>query len=362
MRRVSRREILKAGAAGLGAAALGSLLPLPRDEARAASVEPKRLFIRDVMQELADGRLVFMWAFADETGPRIPGPILVARQGQALDLLIRNDSAQPHVLVVPGVAKTSLLTPGKEERLRFTAPKAGVYWYLDSLNEPVNRVLGLHGALVVLAPEAAGRRPTPYADPTPNVQRLFDALGRDEDFPGRPWSPERTRLWVFNQIDPRFNALAEQGRPVDPARLRAQFEPRFFTLNGRSGLFATTDPDTHIDAGQGEPWLIRSLNAGLATHSPHIHANHVFELSEDGVVRDNAYGVDTWMLPPLSRKDHLHPFVKPPDIPKAAWPPREESFPLHFTMHCHIEMSQTLDGGGYPWGCIADWSMLRPLA
>ena len=365
---MKRRELLKAGALGLGALALGSTLPGMRGIALAQSgpgpaPSPTRLRMVEALKELADGRLVYVWAFASGTGaPKVPGEVLVARQGQGVDLLVANELDEPHAFSIPGVVKSASIPPGGEARVRFTAPKAGTYLYLDPLDEPVNRVLGLHGAFVSLPPlPPAGRKQTPYGDPTPAVQRLFDDLGSAPQFPGDPWRPERTFVWLFHQIDPVLHGLAQAGRKIDPARFRESFEPRFFTINGRSGLFSAPAPDTHVDGFEGQPPLLRTLNAGLVTHSPHIHGNHVFQIAIDGVVQQDVFFLDTWSLPPLSRRDILHPLRKPPDVPPAAWPPREERFPLVYPMHCHVEMSQTFDGGGYPWGAVTDWSLLGPL-
>jgi hypothetical protein len=44
----------------------------------------------------------------------------------------------------------------------------------------------------------------------------------------------------------------------------------------------------------------------------------------------------------------------------AAWPPKEEPFPLLYPMHCHIEMSQTASGGQYPQGMVTHWELLGP--
>lgn len=120
-----------------------------------------------------------------------------------------------------------------------------------------------------------------------------------------------------------------------------------------------------IRGRQGQPTLIRSMNAGLCTHSPHIHGNSVFDLTmqvgDSVACSSNIFEVDTWTLAPLGRKDMLLPFERPPDIPTAAWPPRQEPFPLRYVMHCHSEMSQTAGGGNYPQGMVTHWEMTGHL-
>lgn len=228
---------------------------------------------------------------------------------------------------------------------------------------------------------------TPYSADTltAGASAMFDALGTDSPllpghFPGDPWRgfdndppdvatglPRHERIWVFNSIDPEFNKLAERGIPINPVEFVRENLPRYFTLNGLSGFDAAFDTRTVPKGFEGEPTLLRVLNAGLPHFSPHIHGNHVFELSgvdADGnvVVNENVIQRDTWAMAPLDRKDMLLPFRKPPDIPDTAWPPYDEPFPFKFPMHCHQEISQTSGGGNYPQGLITDWEMEGPLS
>ena len=47
------------------------------------------------------------------------------------------------------------IAPGATFSGTFTATQSGAFLYYDNLNEPVNRVMGLHGALVVRPAAAA---------------------------------------------------------------------------------------------------------------------------------------------------------------------------------------------------------------
>jgi hypothetical protein len=117
---------------------------------------------------------------------------------------------------------------------------------------------------------------------------------------------------------------------------------------------------------QGQPCLIRTMNAGLATHAVHIHGNHCMECTEsddlgNNVCETHVYERDVWQLKPLGRIDMILPFERPPDIPIGKWPPRDEPFPLRYVMHCHTEMSQTAGGGNYPQGAVTHWEMTGAL-
>jgi hypothetical protein len=182
------------------------------------------------------------------------------------------------------------------------------------------------------------------------------------------------------QTDPILNQRVLAGETVDPAQVRYWFRPRYFHINWLSG-FDTADHNGTVGeaaraAGraispsgrQGQPTLIRTINAGLVLHSLHIHGNHVFALTDvetttsQGIIHEtNVFERDTWRLQPLDRRDVLLPFDKPRDIPTAKWPPRDEPFPLRYVMHCHTEMSQTAAGGNYPQGLVTHWEMTAPL-
>ncbi len=377
---LSRRRFLKYSALGLAVVGSGVFLSrLYGLQAFAGSTSPPgqyKLSITEALVEQIDGRLVYMWVFEDlDRGrnpselPQVPGPVLQATAGVPITLEITNNLPQAHAFAIPGIFDSGLIFPGATGTFVITIPEAGTYLYLDPLNEPANRVLGLHGALVVLP--AAGN--TPYTHPTANVQALFNSLGTPSQFPGEPWERERTRIWLFHQIDPVVHEMAQRG--VDPREIAAflktpgQFTPRYFTINGESGAFAAHNHDITPEGRIGQPHLIRILNAGLTTHSPHIHANHVYVLSVNNVVQANLMLVDTWTMKPLDRVDWLLPFVRPPDIPGDPGTPLRDLIPeelalvvggvaqspLRYPMHCHTEMSQTAAGGNYPQGLVTDW-------
>lgn len=129
-----------------------------------------------------------------------------------------------HGFFIPGLANSKPIRPNKKKEFTFKAPKAGTYMYFDRLNAPVNRVIGLHGCLVSLTrtPVGKGNKFTPYGKPTANAI------------------------------------------------------PQYFTISGQSGHLSRNNPYICPNNRVGEPVLIRILNAGLWSHSMHIHANHVY--------------------------------------------------------------------------------------
>lgn len=367
---MNRRDFLKTGMAGIAFLSLKTLGCARSENYVGYEYD---LTIGAALFEMVDGKKVFMWAFIDpKQGAHMPGPVIMVDQAEPVRLHITNTLKEKHAFAIPGVVDSGPIAPGKSVTVTFTPPEPGTYMYSDPLNAPVNRVLGLHGAFIVKP--LTGN--TPYSSPTPAVQQLFNDLGTKDHFrpnAGFPlgWNdPGRSRIWLMHQIDPRFNAQAQAdylaGRPstVSAADMKANFLGRYFTINGKSGVFASHDPDTTIEGMIGQPMLVRILNAGLFTHSNHLHANHFYVTAVNGKVQDNVFFLDSYHIFPEDRVDWLVPFVRPPDIAGdekillSKLIPEELALalgnvpqsPLFYPMHCHMEPSQTAAGGNYPQG------------
>lgn len=371
---MNRRDFIKIGLTGMTAVVFGDAIRIPgifsRTEALAAEVVLD-LSITEAMLETVDLNQTYIWAFADATGPKFPGPTILAREGDTIRLRITNNLNEDHAVAVTDTRISSgAIPPGQTADLRFDAPPAGTYIYYDPLNPPVNRVMGLNGTLIVLP---GGGEITPYTGPTSQVDRLFRDLGNSPEFPGDRWRQERTWIWHLHNIDPRFNAMAQAGQAINRIQFRREFLPRYFFISGKQGFFSAHDPSISPHGRVGQPALIRAVNTGMSTHSLHPHFNHVFILSVNNEVRDNLWLVDAFTLPPLGRVDALMPFIRPPDIPPVAVlkggsnpqrlvrldAPEELALilgdgvqlsPFAYPMHCHTEMSQTMAGGNYPIG------------
>ncbi len=415
---MNRREFLKFSSCGLTFVAVGSTMPLlMRANPVFAHTGSSQLELDmvDVLAEMVDGGPqltpgvfgVPMWAFKINDSspigssgllgqPRIPGPAFIALEGDTIRMRIRNriENGGKHAFAIPGVVETRALDYDEREEIEFTAPRAGTYIYYDPLNAPVNRVMGLHGVLVVL-PNPVGNI-TPYSDPTANIRALFNDLGDEtKGFPGHPWDSARNAVWVFSTVDPVKNALAAastSGSGLSPSTFLDGYLPQYFTINGKSGFFGAQHHHTHGEEGGehghshptnrfdfdlqaniaisgrvGQPMLIRNVNAGLMWHSPHIHGNHVYELSRANLsssrtLHNNLPMVDTWTLAPGDVKDVLLPYIAPPDIQPGFWEKvaaetNQEKLPLFYPMHDHNEISNTAAGGNYPHGLVTHWQI-----
>jgi hypothetical protein len=380
---MNRRKFVSYGTGGIIGLAVGGFRRASAASAGAVQAAPERSFalaIDQAVVPMVDGKPVYMWAFnAGDGGPRVPGPVLRATAGETLTFTITNKLDEVHRFAVAGVAETGDIPPGGAATLTIQAPPPGTYLYLDPLNAPANRVLGLHGVLIVLpSAPAPGNQLTPYANPTAPMQRLFNDLTRADSMfatptphgpiAGGPWDPGKhgkDMVWVFNQIDERWNQRIQKGQAVTGEAMRKDFVPRYFTLNGKSGFYSAMDPETAPHGAVGEPVLIRTVMAGIGCQAPHIHGNHIFELSrrvlhEPIVPEDCLHERDTWMLDEGRIADVLLPYHLPPDI--WPWPPKdlaifERQLPFYYPMHCHNQPSNTAGGGSYPQGTITHWGI-----
>lgn len=374
-----RRSFLKASA--LGAA---SAVALPAASGAAATTTSTyfALTIAPANAQMIDGVMVYVLAyFRDST---LASAELRVREGQTITIDVINNDVAPHGFDIPGIPGATIpqIASGATARVSFVAPPAGSFLYVDPYKAPLNRILGLHGPFIVEPANGltSTGSPTPFSQAklTPQVAAVFNALGGGSPrFPGNKWDPvdpTREKLWLFSQTDPLINAAVAAKQTVDPAKVVSTFLPRYFTINGLSGFdtavhggHASPQAERIMASGrQGQPTLVRTMNAGLATHSVHIHGNHCMILTDSdaaGVhhLESNVYERDVWMLKPMHRIDVLLPFERPPDIPLAAWPMKEEPWPLRYVMHCHCEMSQTAGGGNYPMGAVTHWEMTGPL-
>jgi hypothetical protein len=410
---MDRRDFLKFGTAGIASA--GLCLPTGVGAQTVSGPTKISLSIDAIEVMMVDGLKIPMLAFGGlpiKTS-RVPGPVLRVKEDAYVEITIKNNRPEHHGFQIAGIAVPPVVIPPNAPAIfKFKAPAAGTYIYHDSHGgTPLHRLLGLHGVLVVEPASETTPYPTPYSldkisgPAQASIKALFGALGAPGRFPGNKWQrapsnvefSTQEKVWVLSSIDPKFNALIKPDGAINisdanalTTNLLKNFVPRYFTLNGRSGFDLHEDKEGQLAVCPanyiGEPTLIRTVNAGLCHHSPHIHGNHVFALAECELdptkpsvtkVSDNIFELDTWAMFPMQRQDILLPFEVPPDIPyevPVAKPDAaqaqfkrmvegkaQEPFPLRYVMHCHTEMSQTAAGGNYPQGMVMHWEIMGGL-
>lgn len=443
---MKRRDFLKLSAVGVATVILSSKLPgLGINNAYAAD-QSLEVFITDAVKEMVTHNEIneakcYFWIYrmranGVEVPPDCPGPTIVALKGDSIQIKVTNELDEPHSFFIPGLFDSGPIQPGQSFQGTFTASTSGAHLYYDNLNAPVNRMMGLHGALVVrpTVPTGVGNKFTPYDNPSTHVQNLFNEFGSTDCWPGLAWEqagpgtppapgenvsltgnsyapPFRTYVWLTHEASPRlFAEVGDYPAGLDyPAQefqnkflrspfspTRQNYNPEYFTVNGQSGFFAHASPYTTPTGRIGEPCVVHILNAGLWTHSMHLHANHFFVTGINGVSNENPIWVDVFGIYPMDRVDYTIPFMRPPSIPSVkgigiadtpmttvnglpCYPPLQEldlhfpelgvtalaqdgvtpvslaqrMSPLCYPMHDHTEPSQTAQGGNYNCGLIS---------
>jgi hypothetical protein len=365
---MKRRDFLKLSATGAVTLVLGSKIPWVGVSNVYAATQNLTITITDGLKDMhtqnTPSPLVdpnpppakcYYWIYkmnADgvDLPPDSPGPTICCVKGDTVNVSIFNDLDEPHSFFIPGIFDSGPIAPGATFNGTITASVTGAHLYYDNLNAPVNRVMGLHGAMVVRSttPVASGHNLTPYDNPTPHVQALFDAFGTSV-FPGLKWEegdpatntpPFRTYAWVLHQASPNLFEAVRTSAPGAGFRNPATFQqaflrdpfsftrdnniPQYFTINGQSGFFSHFSPTITPIGRIGEPVVIHILNAGLWTHSMHFHCNHFYvtydsSASNGGVfgggVSTNPIWIDIYNVDPMDRVDYVFPFMRQPNIP-----------------------------------------------
>lgn len=284
-------------------AALGLLFTLSASEAAERNytlyIEAGSLTING-----AGGATLSAWGFSDIAGsPSFPGPALSAYEGDSVNITIVNNHSIDHNFVIQGITTdTTPIAPGASRNYSFTASTAGSYLYSDTLNDNINRAMGLYGTLWIGPADGSNRAWT--------------------DGPSYGFQ----RIWVIGEMDkPRWNDVAGAGGTVNTS----VYKPNYFLMNGMGGFDAMHDSDTTIEGVVGSSALVRIVNGGQFSHSLHFHGNHFKLLTVNGVRQSAPYKqLDAVNVPPMGTVDVLYELNQP-----GAYP-----------MHVHTAQMETANG------------------
>ncbi len=276
---------------------------------------------------MIDHSLVYMFGYSESGQVGFPGPTILCQEGDTIDVTLNNTLGTKSSFKLGGTSEYKTVRSGSNTSISFPAPAPGSYIYYDDLNDGVNRVMGLHGALIVMPSGST-----------------------DTSFSGGP-SFVRQYKWMLSNVDSVWGeAVRNNGDNyvTNNALSVNTFKPRYFLINGQSYEDTHTNLNTDIRGNYGEPGMVRIMNAGMATHSPHFHGNHVEIVSINREnYASNRKQKDIVSMFPMDCRDVIYPFKVPPD----AYPPLNNNSPKQtYPMHCHSEMSQTAGGGLYPHG------------
>jgi FtsP/CotA-like multicopper oxidase with cupredoxin domain len=224
-----------------------------------------QLEARETTWEIAPGRFVAAWGYQGS----VPGPAIIAHQGDTLVAQLVNHLPEPTVIHWHGLRLPApmdgtehvqrLVQPGERFEYRFELPDAGTFWYHSHANETVQIERGLYGALVVLGPD----------------EPAFDA----------------DRVLVLDDLKlDRYGRIAKQAL-FDRHSGR---EGKVLLINGRSA------PQYQIAAGQVERWrLVNACNARYVRLSIGGRPFHV--IGGDGGLRAGTIATTETLLAPGNR-------------------------------------------------------------
>lgn len=202
------------------------------------------------------GATVNILGYADtaDGAASLPGPMIIANQGETVQVIVNNTLAEPTALIFSGAGGKPDLTgiaPGGSGAYTLTDVQPGTYLYeAGPLPNAQHQVaMGLYGGLIVRPAGAPGQA---YA----GAESAFN----DE------------ALLVLSEVDPALNNSA------NPAAfdLRA-YAPKYFMINGKA--YPETAP---IPTAAGNSVLLRLINAGVNAHSASLLGLRKTVLSTDG--------------------------------------------------------------------------------
>jgi hypothetical protein len=337
----TRRNFLRNGAIGVGAAAATGGLMKVADSAKASTAIHAYANAGDMTQ--VDGRAMHVWRFSKNGTGVQPSDwyrVIEVTQGDTFTITLTNNHTKTHELKVDGTSiTTGPVPPGQTVTSPvFTAPDVGTYIFHDPTDgNGVYRALGLHGMFVVKS--TSGIKPYD-AYTTPAFQQQY--------------------AWNMHAWDSSWASKAKNNQTIDPAT----FQPDYFTINGISGWLSDGDVDVSPIGIIGRITLIRIINTTLTVHSPHIHGNHMTILTDhNGASRNIGMRMaqpvvlqpekDIVPLRPMDIKDCRLPYNNPPDTATGALDVGT------YPMHCHTELSQVAHGGIYPNGMLTKWKIVR---
>jgi FtsP/CotA-like multicopper oxidase with cupredoxin domain len=245
------------------------------------------------------------WGYSTSAsgGPRFPGPVLSANEGDSVSITVVNNHNVNHNFVIKGVTSdTTAIAPGGSRTYTFTAPAPGTFIYSDTLNNNVNRAMGLNGMF--------------WVGPVGGGKTVWSG-GPSYDF---------QRTWVVAEVDkPRWNDVAGSGGTVNTS----VYKPNYFTMNGMGGFQAMGDANTTVSGSVGQKALIRIINTGQLSHSLHFHGNHIQILRINGVNQPAPFvELDVINVAPMSTIDVIFVLNQPGEYP----------------MHIHTAQMETANG------------------
>lgn len=238
--------------------------PIERSEAEVVKIE---LVTKEVIAEMAPGVTFNYWTF----NGTVPGPFLRVREGDMVELTLKNDPSSLHMHNIDlhavngpgGGAVATDVMPGESKTFRFKALNPGIYMYhCAHTNVPSHMTHGLYG-LILVEPKGG----------LPKVDKEF---------------------YVMQSEFYSAGALGRQGLQLFDAQAMLDGKPQYIVFNGRTG--ALTE---NMNAEVGETVRIYIGNGGVNLVSSFHVIGEIFDrvYREGDLVSAPAKSVQTTLVP-----------------------------------------------------------------
>lgn len=238
--------------------------PTRRTEPARVSIE---LTAKEVIAEMVPGVTLNYWTY-DGT---VPGPMLRVREGDTVELTLRNDetslhhhSIDLHAVTGPGGgAAATNVAPGESKTVTFKALHPGLFVYHCAHPNVGNHMAhGMYG-LILIEP----------AEGLPPVDREF---------------------YVMQGEFYTSGGLGRQGLQLFDAQAMLDGKPQYVVFNGRAGALADT-----MNANVGETVRVFVGNGGVNLISSFHVIGEIFDrvFREGDLVSDPARSVQTTLIP-----------------------------------------------------------------
>jgi len=242
------------------AAILASLVSTTTDTAAADVVQVDLVAKRELVK-VAPGVKMKAWTFNGS----VPGPVIRAREGDTIQVSLRNaDKGMAHSVdfhaaqISPQTGFADVL-PGKTKAFSFIARRPGVFMYHCGTSPVLQHIgMGMYGAIVV---DPVGGRPP--VNETVLVQSEFYGPVKD------------------GRIKPTYEAMRTEA-------------PTYTAFNGRAFRYR----DKPIQIAVGEPQRVYVVAAGPTLASDFHVVGEIFDTVEpDGSPFNQLQGVSTYGVP-----------------------------------------------------------------
>jgi len=238
--------------------------PINRSEPRVVKMN---LTTKEVIADIAPGVTLNYWTF----NGTVPGPFLRAREGDTVELTLKNDATSLHMHNVDlhavngpgGGAGATNVMPGESKTFRFKAMNPGIYVYhCAHPNVPSHMTHGLYGLILIEPKEGL-----------PPVDKEF---------------------YVMQGEFYTSGSLGRKGLQLFDAQAMLDSKPQYIVFNGKTG--ALTD---QMNVKVGETVRIYVGNGGVNLASNFHIIGEVFDkvYREGDIVTPPARSVQTTLIP-----------------------------------------------------------------